>query len=124
MLLALCFTTPTFTATQSYLFAPKGIAEIHITLLNGKTIDDIKREEIDFDTEKLEATMQIVKSDRSTYDESELYNGKIEIKGRGNTTWGRPKKPYSIDLIDDKGEDNPSALLGMPADEEWALIAF
>ncbi|WP_455498662.1 CotH kinase family protein [Coprobacter sp.] len=122
--LALSFIMPAIATAQSYLFSPKGIAEIHITLLNGKTIDDIKRDEVNFEAEKLEATMQIKNSDRSTYNESELYNGKILIKGRGNTTWGRPKKPYSIDLIDTEGEDNPSALLGMPADEEWALIAF
>src|SRR5690606_25699190 len=37
--------------------------------------------------------------------------------GRGNSTWGMPKKPYRIKLTDKAG------LLGMPADKSWALIA-
>lgn len=111
-------------ADDTTLFSPKGVAEIHITLLDGKKIDDIKRDETNLIAEKLSATMVINNSGSSTYSEPELYNGKIEIKGRGNTTWGVPKRPYAIDLVTDEGEDNPSALLGMPADEEWVLLAF
>lgn len=116
-------------AQDKYLFSPKGIAEVYITLDNGKTLDDIKRDDkINdneyFEAEKLWATMVIKNSASSTYDAAELYNGKILIKGRGNTTWGVPKKPYSIDLINAAGEDNPQSLLGMSADEEWVLLAF
>jgi len=46
-----------------------------------------------------------------------LYEGGTEIRGRGNSTWGMPKKPYRIKLTDKAG------LLGMPADKSWALIA-
>ena len=46
-----------------------------------------------------------------------LYNGAIEIRGRGNSTWYQPKKPYKIKL------GTKSKLLGMPADKEWALLA-
>lgn len=41
----------------------------------------------------------------------------IEIKGRGNSTWNWPKKPYKIKLAADAG------LLGMPEAEEWVLLA-
>lgn len=41
----------------------------------------------------------------------------MQIKGRGNSTWGQPKNPYKIKLSDKAG------LLGMPADKEWALLA-
>ncbi len=111
-------------AGDDYLFSPKGIAEVHITLHDGKTIEDIRRDEPDETVEKLKATMVIKNSASSIYESSDLYNGLIEIKGRGNTTWGRPKKPYSIDLIDDAGENNPAPLLGMPSEEEWILIAY
>ncbi len=40
-----------------------------------------------------------------------------EIRGRGNTTWEMPKKPYKIKL------DKKAALLGMSTDKEWALLA-
>jgi hypothetical protein len=41
----------------------------------------------------------------------------LRIRGRGNSTWLLPKKPYRIKL------DTQAALLGMPADRDWALIA-
>src|SRR5690606_22762407 len=46
-----------------------------------------------------------------------LYEGKIEVKGRGNSTWGMPKKPYKIKL------EKKSSLLNMPADKNWVLLA-
>jgi len=46
-----------------------------------------------------------------------LYNGKIQIKGRGNSTWAAEKKPYKIKL------NTKTSIMGMPADKEWALLA-
>ncbi|MFZ4260454.1 CotH kinase family protein [Sphingobacterium sp. HJSM2_6] len=46
-----------------------------------------------------------------------LYEGVTEVKGRGNSTWGMPKKPYRIKL------DKKAELLGMPSDKSWALMA-
>lgn len=46
-----------------------------------------------------------------------LYNGAMEIKGRGNTTWGMAKKPYKIKL--DKAAD----LFGFGANKHWVLLA-
>jgi hypothetical protein len=114
-----------YTQTDQFLFSPKGIAEVHIDLLHGKKIGDIKNEKNDADyAGKLEATMTIKNSFNSSYESKELYNGRILIKGRGNTTWGVPKRPYSVDLVKTNGEENPMALLGMPADDEWCLLAF
>ncbi|MBD5266722.1 MAG: hypothetical protein HDS41_00835 [Bacteroides sp.] len=39
------------------------------------------------------------------------------MKGRGNSTWGFPKKPYAIKL------DKKSELLGMPKHKRWCLLA-
>ena len=116
--------------TGKYLFSPKGVAQLHITMLNGKNINDIQHDEGNMDTgeffraEKIEARIELKNSDKSTYSATELYSGKILIKGRGNTTWHRPRRPYSIDLITDNGSDNPAPLLGMGKDNEWALITF
>jgi len=114
---------------QSYLFSPKGIAKLHITMLNGKNINDIEHDarrgdDVYFKAVKLEAFAELTNSDSSTYSSQELYSGKILIKGRGNTTWYRPRKPYSIDLITSNGSDNPAPLLGMGIDNEWALLTF
>ncbi|MDP4240099.1 MAG: CotH kinase family protein [Bacteroidota bacterium] len=110
---------------EKLLFSPKGIAEVHITLDDGKQIDDIKNEKNDADyVGKLNGTMIIRNSANSTYADSVLYSGKIQIEGRGNTTWGVPKKPYNIDLVDENLGENPAPILGMPVSNEWALLAF
>jgi hypothetical protein len=114
-----------FAQNQELLFSPKGVAEIRITLLNGKTISDIKNEKYDSNYQgKLEAVMSITNSASSDYWNVNLYEGKILIDGRGNTTWGTPKKPYNIDLITANGDDRASALLGMLPCNEWSLLAF
>ncbi|GAA4435669.1 hypothetical protein GCM10023091_12540 [Ravibacter arvi] len=47
-----------------------------------------------------------------------LYDGRIEIRGRGNATWFAPKKPYRIKLA------SRYQLLGMPSNaRNWALLA-
>ena len=40
-----------------------------------------------------------------------------QVKGRGNTTWSWPKKPYTIKL------DKKKEVLGMPAHKRWVLLA-
>ena len=45
------------------------------------------------------------------------YEGSMEIKGRGNSTWNYVKKPYALRLKE-KGE-----ILGMPSHKRWVLLA-
>ncbi len=40
-----------------------------------------------------------------------------EIRGRGNTTWYWPKKPYALKL------ESKTSLLGMPKHKRWVLLA-
>ncbi len=42
---------------------------------------------------------------------------KVNVKGRGNSTWGLPKKPYAIKL------DKKADVLGMPKHKRWVLLA-
>jgi len=46
-----------------------------------------------------------------------VLNGYLDIKGRGNSTWKMPKKPYSIKLSEN------TELIGLPADRRWVLLA-
>lgn len=39
------------------------------------------------------------------------------IRGRGNSTWSFPKKPWKVKL------DENASIFGMPADKEWCLLA-
>ena len=43
--------------------------------------------------------------------------GVLEIRGRGNSSWDWPKKPYRLKLA------NSTELLGMPAGKHWVLLA-
>lgn len=45
------------------------------------------------------------------------YEGTMSIRGRGNSTWNYPKKPYALKL-DEKAE-----ILSMPAHKRWVLLA-
>ena len=62
--------------------------------------------------------MEIIINDPSShYSEATRMTAKGQIKGRGNSTWGMPKKPYRIKLSE-KAE-----VLGMPANKDWVLLA-
>ncbi|MFT5886854.1 MAG: hypothetical protein ACI9IP_003325 [Arcticibacterium sp.] len=52
-----------------------------------------------------------------TIDGDQPFTGYIEIRGRGNTTWGFPKKPFKIRL-----HEKTSLLNGLPA-KKWILLA-
>ncbi len=47
----------------------------------------------------------------------QLYDGTVEIRGRGNSTWNYPKKPYKLKL------DDKTDLFGMGANKHWVLLA-
>ncbi len=49
--------------------------------------------------------------------ENENFTANLKIRGRGNTTWGLPKKPYQIKFKDKE------KVLGMPEDKKWILLA-
>ena len=45
------------------------------------------------------------------------YEGGTGVRGRGNSTWGYPKKPYALKL------DSKAEILGMPKHKRWVLLA-
>ncbi len=51
------------------------------------------------------------------YSDVKEFKADMGIRGRGNSTWSFPKKPWKVKL------DQKASLLGMPADKEWALLA-
>jgi hypothetical protein len=51
------------------------------------------------------------------------YNGKIGIEFRGSTSQMFDKKPYGFEIQDIDGDGADAALLGMPEEEDWCLIA-
>lgn len=45
------------------------------------------------------------------------YSGSLEIRGRGNSTWVFPKKPYRLKL------ETKSPLMGIASNRHWVLLA-
>jgi len=46
-----------------------------------------------------------------------ISSGSTDIKGRGNSTWDMPKKPYSLKL------ETADQMFGMPSHKRWNLMA-
>jgi CotH kinase protein len=51
------------------------------------------------------------------------YRGRIGIERRGQSSQRFPKKSFSLELRDRKGDNRDVSLLGMPADDDWVLYA-
>ena len=64
----------------------------------------------------VKGTIRIVE-DIETRGAGDVFETTMKIKGRGNSTWSLPKKPYKIKF------DEKVSLLGEPADKEWVLLA-
>ena len=70
------------------------------------------------DEPKRDGTMRVYDSERR-----EHYNGPIGIELRGFTSQEAPKKSYAVETRTDSGDNRNVSLLGMPADDDWVLIA-
>ncbi|WP_455585233.1 CotH kinase family protein [Bacteroides sp.] len=47
----------------------------------------------------------------------DIFESDVTIKGRGNSTWSLPKKPYALKF------SKKTSLLGEPKDKSWVLLA-
>ena len=84
------------------------IPTVHISTEGGKAIDSKE--------DYVKASFRFEDPSRFYSDEETLeVTGKI--RGRGNSTWGMPKKPYRIKL------DEKVDLFGSPGDKDWILLA-
>lgn len=67
--------------------------------------------------EYVDASMMIQGNATYNADTTTLYDGVLEIRGRGNTTWEKPKKPYKLKL------DEKTDVFGMGENKHWVLLA-
>ncbi|MGM9787328.1 MAG: CotH kinase family protein [Candidatus Cryptobacteroides sp.] len=116
-------------AIPFYLYISSDRA-LHLRISNGKHLI-IKRTELKIPVVKLTTSdggevvsKEEYKSGTITInDPGQLYWDKTEfaatmrIRGRGNSTWGMPKKPYKIKL------DDKARIFDMSTDKEWCLLA-
>ena len=64
----------------------------------------------------VEGTITVKDPERLCSDVAE-FSAPMGIRGRGNSTWSFPKKPWKVKLKE------KASILGMPADKEWCLLA-
>ena len=83
-----------------------GLRTLHIITPDGEGITT--KEEW-----KKGCVMQLLDDDGKVY----FVTGEGSAKGRGNSTWGYPKKPYNIKLAE------KADLIGTGADKSWVLLA-
>lgn len=94
------------------------------TLAQTDRLDDLPVVTIDapegiVDSPKRDATMRVIGRDGR-----EDSSGPIGIEMRGGTSQSNsPKKSYGIETRKRSGENRNVSLLGMPADDDWVLIA-
>jgi len=87
------------------------ISELYPTVYINYSKDRIHRNSY------IDATMKIVDPAHLYWYEDE-FESKIQIKGRGNSTWNNfPKKPYHIKLAEKAG------IFGMHKNRDWVLMA-
>ena len=58
-----------------------------------------------------------IKDPHKLYSDVAEFSAAMGIRGRGNSTWSFPKKPYKVKLKE------KASIFGMGADKEWALLA-
>ncbi len=83
-----------------------GLPTVHIET---KDHTDITSKEV-----WLEGTTIVISNADEEY---EMLYENANVRGRGNSTWGYPKKPYAIKL------DKKAKVLGMPKHKRWVLLA-
>ena len=100
------------------LFTSSGLPIVVINTDLGKTIPD--------DT-KITADMKIIwhgQGQRNYISDSgNVYTGKIGIEIRGAFSASLPQKPYGLETRDITGANLNVPLLGMPAENDWLLLA-
>ena len=76
--------------------------------------------------EKSGATMKVIdngKGRNKVTDPANGYDGKIKIKLRGNSSLFFDQKRFTFETVTPEGKANNVELLGMPADNDWVLLA-
>jgi len=77
-------------------------------------------------SEKTGATMKVIdngsKRNKVT-DPANGYDGNIKIKLRGNSSLFFDQKRFTFETVTSEGKANNVELLGMPADNDWVLLA-
>lgn len=104
----------TFTNTSSKVVKETEIIEVNQTIKSGipiLRIDTENSKSINSRDDYLYANLRLTTNDFAT-----INLDKIQIKGRGNSTWSQPKRPYTLKF------SKKIKILGMEKSKKWVLI--
>ena len=85
----------------------------------GETVNSLAED----DRDVINASLSVIDNkDRNNHpsDEAELVT-ETEIRVRGHASRHFEKSPYQLKFVDEKGENAPAEVMGMPAHNEWVL---
>ena len=102
------FDNVNYTEPSSPPASPYRIPRIYITTQGGAPVVDKEN--------YVPGTIR-VEDPSLTFADTAVFEAAMKIRGRGNSTWGMPKKPYKLKL------EEKAKILGMPKDKEWCLLA-
>lgn len=92
----------------------RGIPVIYIDTVDGLFFDNLLKSA----TMKMARFEVDIKNSGLKGFEGTLVPDKDEIRGRGNSTWTMPKKPYRLKF------DKKVSFFGLPAEKNWVLLAL
>lgn len=95
------------TVQKNYKIRLTYFTKLPILYVNTNNTADISKDEYILGTSMIYAGLN--------FEDTEIRS--MKIRGRGNSTWINPKKPYQIEF------DVKTAVLGMPEDRRWVLLA-
>lgn len=76
-------------------------------------IDTVDGTDIAFKADEKSANVRV----QGNAEFKQQYDGAAKVKGRGNSTWGLPKKPYKVKL------DKKTDMFGFGKNKHWVLLA-
>lgn len=95
--------------------------KLPLVVITTKSGETIKNEP------KITADMKIIFNGGSVEnhvsDNGNIYTGKVGIEIRGRYSASLPQKPYGFETRDNDGNNLDVSILGMPAENDWVLLA-
>ena len=118
---------PALTAVLSLLFLLPG-APLHTQTLSSSKLPLVILQTggLPISDNRIEAQLRIIDNPAgqpNRPDDPPAYTGATSIRLRGNYSASLPQKPYALELHGTDGQDTSAALLGMPKEEDWILLA-
>ena len=95
--------------TRTYQFTLKNFTGIPILYLNTEN-------KVSIDSKDSYLDGNLIINTNTLYEQTKTAIP-LQVKGRGNSTWTMPKKPYRLKFVD------KTAVLGMPSAKNWVLLA-